>query len=122
MLHRKIEGYLEGHLKSENDRILILEGARPVSYTHLDVYKRQTLRCMSTLYSHFATLAAVAFAGASLLVGCGGSGGDQKDEPDEPSVDKVAFARGADVTSGVHYHASQNHHGQDLRWLRRRVA
>lgn len=30
MLHRKIEGYLEGHLKSETDRILILEGARQV--------------------------------------------------------------------------------------------
>ena len=27
----------------------------------------------------------------------------------------------ADLISGVHYHASQNHHGQDLRWLRRRV-
>lgn len=53
---------------------------------------------MSTLYSHFATLAALAFAVSSLFVGCGGSGGDQKDEPDEPSVDKVAFARGADVS------------------------
>ena len=28
--YRKIEGYSEGHLKSETDRILILEGARPV--------------------------------------------------------------------------------------------
>ena len=26
----RIEGYLEGHLKSETDRILILEGARQV--------------------------------------------------------------------------------------------
>ena len=53
---------------------------------------------MSTLYSHFATLAALAFAVSSLFVGCGGSGGDQKDEPDEPSVDEVAFVRGADVS------------------------
>lgn len=53
---------------------------------------------MSTLYSRFATLAALAFAVSSLFVGCGGSGGYQKDEPDEPSVDKVAFARGADVS------------------------
>lgn len=53
---------------------------------------------MSTLYSRFATLAALAFAVSSLFVGCGGPGGDQKDEPDEPSVDEVAFARGADVS------------------------
>lgn len=53
---------------------------------------------MSTFNSRFATLAALAFAVSSLFVGCGGSGGYQKDEPDEPSVDKVAFARGADVS------------------------
>lgn len=53
---------------------------------------------MSTLYSRLATLAALAFAVSSLIVGCGGSGGNQKDEPDAPSVDEVAFARGADVS------------------------
>lgn len=65
---------------------------------------------MSTLYSHFATLAALAFAVSSLFVGCGGSGGDQKDEPDEPSVDKVAFARGADVSwaSEMEYDMTHN--------------
>lgn len=65
---------------------------------------------MSTLYSRFATLAALAFAVFSLFVGCGGSGGDQKDEPDEPSVDKVAFARGADVSwaSEMEYDMTHN--------------
>lgn len=65
---------------------------------------------MSTLYSHFATLAALAFAVSSLFVGCGGSGGDQKDEPDEPSVDEVAFARGADVSwaSEMEYDMTHN--------------
>ena len=65
---------------------------------------------MSTLYSRFATLAALAFAVSSLFVGCGGSGGDQKDEPDEPSVDKVAFARGADVSwaSEMEYDMTHN--------------
>ena len=65
---------------------------------------------MSTLYSRFATLAALAFAVSSLFVGCGGSGGDQKDELDEPSVDKVAFARGADVSwaSEMEYDMTHN--------------
>lgn len=65
---------------------------------------------MSTLYSHFATLAALAFAVSSLFVGCGGSGGDQKDEPDEPSVDEVAFVRGADVSwaSEMEYDMTHN--------------
>lgn len=65
---------------------------------------------MSTLYSRFATLAALAFAVSSLFVGCGGSGGDQKDEPDEPSVDEVAFARGADVSwaSEMEYDMTHN--------------
>ena len=65
---------------------------------------------MSTLYSHFATLAALAFAVSSLFVGCGGSGGYQKDEPDEPSVDDVAFARGADVSwaSEMEYDMTHN--------------
>lgn len=65
---------------------------------------------MSTLYSRFATLAALAFAVSSLIVGCGGSGGDQKDEPDEPSVDEVAFARGADVSwaSEMEYDMTHN--------------
>lgn len=65
---------------------------------------------MSTLYSRFATLAALAFAVSSLFVGCGGSGGDQKDEPDEPSVDEVAFVRGADVSwaSEMEYDMTHN--------------
>lgn len=65
---------------------------------------------MSTLYSRFATLVALAFAVSSLFVGCGGSGGDQKDEPDEPSVDEVAFARGADVSwaSEMEYDMTHN--------------
>lgn len=65
---------------------------------------------MSTLYSRFATLAALAFAVSSLFVGCGGSGGYQKDEPDEPSVDEVAFARGADVSwaSEMEYDMTHN--------------
>lgn len=65
---------------------------------------------MSTLYSHFATLAALAFAVSSLFVGCGGSGGDQKNEPDEPSVDEVAFVRGADVSwaSEMEYDMTHN--------------
>lgn len=65
---------------------------------------------MSTLYSRFATLAALAFAVSSLFVGCGGSGGDQKDESDEPSVDEVAFARGADVSwaSEMEYDMTHN--------------
>lgn len=65
---------------------------------------------MSTLYSHFATLAALAFAVSSLFVGCGGSGGDQKDEADEPSVDEVAFVRGADVSwaSEMEYDMTHN--------------
>ena len=65
---------------------------------------------MSTLYSRFATLAALAFAVSSLFVGCGGPGGDQKDEPDEPSVDEVAFARGADVSwaSEMEYDMTHN--------------
>ena len=64
---------------------------------------------MSTLYSHFATLAALAFAVSSLFVGCGGSGGDQKDEPDEPSVDEVAFVRGADVSSASEMEYDMTH-------------
>lgn len=65
---------------------------------------------MSTLYSRFATLAALAFAVSSLFVGCGGSGGNQKDEPDAPSVDEVAFVRGADVSwaSEMEYDMTHN--------------
>ena len=40
-MYRKIMGFLEAWKESEHRKPLILQGARPVSYTHLDVYKRQ---------------------------------------------------------------------------------
>lgn len=42
MLYRKIESYIEEHLKSDSDKILLLEGARQIgkSYIIREVAKR----------------------------------------------------------------------------------
>ena len=50
MLYRKIESYIEEHLKSDSDKILLLEGARQVgkSYIVREVAKR--------LYANFVEL------------------------------------------------------------------
>ena len=44
-----VELYLQETAKYGVDNVALLSPYRPVSYTHLDVYKRQSLSCMSIL-------------------------------------------------------------------------